>query len=450
MRRQKVVDWFGKAGIAWDGGIAPCDCMTSEKPTLDALRIDRSAAPKSGGTPWVVWLLVVAALAVGGWYFWQKRPVVAEVETVVVRVSTTSSGGSAVGGTAKVLLNGSGYVVARRSSTVSSKVTGKVVEIFVEEGMKVEQGQEVAKLDASNIEAGLKLAEARLESARGQLAETKPNVLFSQQELERFRDLVNSKATSASDLNRAQAEANVMKARLERLEADLVVAEREVAQWRQQLDDMTIRAPFAGVVTSKDSQPGEMISPMSAGGGFTRTGICTIVDMGSLEIEVDVNESFINRVKPGQPVEATLDAYSDWKIPAKVIAIIPTADRQKATVRVRVGFEKLDPRILPEMAVKVAFQEAAEVKPAEKAEGDVNAKPAQPMMAVPKAALHDDEGKSIVWVVNDDRVERRAVTVGNTAGDEALIAAGLNRGEKIVTRSNQPLTDGAKIKELKP
>ena len=126
--------------------------------------------------------------------------------------------------------------------------------------------------------------------------------------------------------------------------------------WQQQMDDMIIRAPFDGVVTTKDAQPGEMISPVSAGGGFTRTGIGTIVDMNSLEIEIDVNESYINRVEPGQPVEATLDAYPDWKIPCKVIAIIPTADRQKSTVKVRVGFDKLDPRILPEMGVKVAFR----------------------------------------------------------------------------------------------
>ena len=144
-------------------------------------------------------------------------------------------------------------------------------------------------------------------------------------------------------------------AHLAQQKLDVVVAERNVALWQQQMDDMIIRAPFDGVVTTKDAQPGEMISPVSAGGGFTRTGIGTIVDMDSLEIEIDVNESYINRVEPGQPVEATLDAYPDWKIPCKVIAIIPTADRQKSTVKVRVGFDQLDPRILPDMSVKVAF-----------------------------------------------------------------------------------------------
>src|SRR5207253_9442608 len=158
------------------------------------------------------------------------------------------------------------------------------------------------------------------------------------------------------DLDRAESETKALQARLERQLADVAVAEREVAVWKQQLDDTVIHAPFAGIVTSKNAQPGEMISPMSAGGSFTRTGICTLVDMGSLEIEVDVNESYTNRVEPGQPVEATLDSYPDWRIPSKVIAIIPTADRQKATVKVRVGFDQLDPKILPDMGVKAAFQ----------------------------------------------------------------------------------------------
>ncbi len=221
--------------------------------------------------------------------------------------------------------------------------------------------------------------------------------------MRRLSQLAASKMVSQSELDRADADAKSSQARLERQQADVAVAEREVALWKQQLDDTIIRAPFAGIVTSKNAQPGEMISPMSAG-GFTRTGICTIVDMSSLEIEVDVNESYINRVEPGQPVEATLDAYPDWRIPAKVIAIIPTADRQKATVKVRVGFEKLDPRILPDMGVKVAFQQT----------------PAQPRppnrgIVVPKAAVHQRDGRDVVWVVREGRVERRAVTVGDDA-----------------------------------
>jgi HlyD family secretion protein len=221
--------------------------------------------------------------------------------------------------------------------------------------------------------------------------------------------------------------------------SEITIREREVEQWKQQLDDTIIRAPFGGVVTVKNAQPGEMISPMSVG-GFTRTGICTIVDMSSLEIEVDVNESFINRIQPKQPVEAVLDAYADWRIPAKVIAIIPTADRQKATVKVRVAFDQLDPRILPEMGVKVAFQSSG---------GDKVA-PAQSSIIVPKDAVQQSDNRDVVWVVRDDRVERRAVTVAQTTGDESAIAAGLSGGEKVVVNPPASLAEGARISEKTP
>ena len=207
-------------------------------------------------------------------------------------------------------------------------------------------------------------------------------------------------------------------------------------EWKQQLDDTIIRAPFAGVVTTKNAQPGEMISPMSAGGGFTRTGICTIVDMTSLEIEVDVNESFINRVQAGQPVEATLDAYPDWKIPGKVIAIIPTADRQKATVKVRVGFDKLDPRILPDMGVKVAFQSD---EPAE------SATPVRSLWQFPKPPLRKPTAATSSGSCSDGKVERRAVTVANSNGDEATVTAGLSAGETVVLDPPATLTDGAAV-----
>ena len=214
------------------------------------------------------------------------------------------------------------------------------------------------------------------------------------------------------------------------------MADRQIAYWKQQFDDNTIRAPFAGIVTSKNAQPGEMISPMSVG-GFTRTGICTIVDMSSLEIEVDVNESYINRVGSGQPVEATLDSYPEWHIPAKVIAIIPTADRQKATVKVRVGFEKLDSRVLPDMGVKVAFQSTGEGQAASR------------NMVVPKTAVRQRDGRDLVWVVREGRVERRAVTVGTARGDEVTIAAGLSGGDRVMVEGPDNLADGTKVTETK-
>jgi RND family efflux transporter MFP subunit len=340
----------------------------------------------------------------------------------------------AAGGGGRTLLNASGYVTTRLAATVSSKVTGKVAEILIEEGMKVEKGQVLARLDASNVETGLRLAEAQLESARMSLAETEPMVRYTANELKRFTMLEGTKSVSRSDLAKTESEAQIAQAKLERQQADIKVAERQVDQWKQQLDDTIIRAPFSGVVTSKDSQPGEMISPMSAG-GFTRTGICTLVDMASLEIEVDVGESFIHRVKAGQAVEATLDAYPDWKIPGKVIAIIPTADRQKATVKVRVAFDQLDPRILPQMGVKVAFQSDEPAEPAAVRE----------VLTVPREAVRRIDGNDVVWVVRDGKAERRAVTVADSNNGAAAVTAGLSNGETVVLNAPPDLTDGAAV-----
>ena len=400
--------------------------MDPKPPTLDALRIDRSQAPrKSGGGRWIVVVLLLVAAGSAAW--WVTRTKAIPVKTTTVQARSSGSG-------ATTLLNASGYVTTRLEATVSSKITGKVSEILVEEGMKVEKNQVLAKLDASNVTAGLRLAEARLASSRMYLAETQPMVKYTASELDRIIGLEPGRAVSKSDREKAEAEFESQKAKFARQQAEITIAEREVDEWTQQLDDTIIRAPFAGVVTTKDSQPGEMISPMSAG-GFTRTGICSLVDMASLEIEVDVGESFINRVKDGQAVVATLDAYADWKIPCKVIAIIPTADRQKATVKVRVAFAKLDPRILPQMGVKVAFQ------------GDESAGPAtaRGTAGISKDAIRKIDGRDVAWVVRDGRAERRAVTVLQTLGNEVSIGAGLSPGETVILNAPPDLTDGAAV-----
>jgi RND family efflux transporter MFP subunit len=383
--------------------------------------------------------VILLLTLVGGAFWWWRRPVVPEVKTAVARAQVARTAGEN-----QTLLNASGYVTARRAATVSAKVTGKVTEVLVEEGMKVTAGQIVARIDDSNAQAGLHLAEARLEAARRTLEETQPTLTFAELELVRFLKLRTSNAASLSDLARAESEVAVLKARQFRQAADITVTERSVDEWKQQVDDTIIRAPFAGVVTTKDAQPGEIISPMSSG-GFTRTGICTVVDMSSLEIEVDVNESYLNRVQSGQPAEAMLDAYADWRIPCKVIAIIPTADRQKATVKVRVGFDALDSRILPEMGVKVAFQSSA--APAVES---TTATTTAPLITVPEAGVTELDGRRIVWVFRDDKVERRAVNVSRTSGGEAVLASGLTAGEKIVVNPPATLTDGAAVREAKP
>lgn len=404
--------------------------MSAKSANLDALRIDRTTVPQSAGAGWWRWLVLVLGLAaVGGWWFTRSQGI--PVKTATVQATSAGVGSS------RTLLNASGYVTTRLEATVSSKITGKVAEILVEEGMKVTQGQILAKLDATNVEASLRLAEAQLKSVTLTLAETEPLAEYTAAELQRLVSLGSSKSVSKSDLGKAKADAQTQQAKLARLKADVAVAERQVEEWQQQVADTIIRAPFAGVVTTKDSQPGEMISPMSAGGSFTRTGICTLVDMASLEIEVDVSESFINRVTAKQPIEATLDAYPDWKIPGKVIAIIPTADRQKATVKVRVGFDQLDPRILPQMGVKVAFQSAepAATTPA-----------AAAVLSVPKEAVQNTAGRNLAWVVREGKVERRAVTVTGTNGTATTVSAGLAVGETVVLNPPATLTDGAAVK----
>lgn len=406
--------------------------MDSPQPRLDDLRIKRNdqLAPASYAGTMVVIVLVLACVGIGVW--WWLRPKAIAVHTAVAR-EIAGPGGD------RTVLNASGYVTARRAATVSSKVTGKVMEVLIEEGQRVTAGQVLARLDDTNVKASLNVATAQLESAQKAVGETEAQLKQAETELQRTTLLHNQNIASQAELDAAEANAKTLRARLARQESDVTVAQKQVELWRQQREDMVIRAPFAGIVTTKDSQPGEMISPVSAGGGFTRTGIGTVVDMDSLEIEIDVNESFINRVAPGQPVEATLDAYPQWKIPCRVNAIIPTADRQKATVKVRVGFDQLDPRILPEMAVKVAFRET---------DGTTTAM--SRTVIVPKSALRQQDGRDVVLVVKDGRAERRAVAVNSVAGDEALLGAGVSSGEKIITDSPAGLIDGVKVKESKP
>lgn len=404
------------------------------RPSLDELRIDRQAdRPSSRAGLYVLLaILAVAALAVLAYRFWPAAPV--EVRTVVAR---KAQDGSSAGGAATVL-NASGYVTARRQATVSAKFTGRVTEVLIEEGMVVEEGQVLARLDDSNLQPVLALAEAqRLSAQRGE-SETAALLTEAKLNLERSQRLVEKKLTSQAELDRARALAESLEAQLARKQADVEVAARQVDIYRQQVEDSIIRAPFAGVVVAKNAQPGEMISPISAGGGFTRTGIGTIVDMASLEIEIDVNEAYINRVEPGQAVVATLDAYPDWKIPCHVIAIIPTADRQRATVEVRVGFDELDPRILPDMGVKVAFQES---------EAETQRSPAAGGLTLPREAVRREQGRDYVLVVRDGKVERRAVATGAANDVSVTVISGLAPGESVVVEGPPDLTDGTTVKE---
>ena len=400
--------------------------MTSDQ--LASLKIERRNERRGSALPWALLAIVLlGAGAVAAWA-WTWRDTTPEVRTASVRQVQVEEG--------TTVLNASGYVTARRQATVSSKVTGRVTEVFIEEGMQVSAGQVLARLDDSNAAVNLRLAEAQVGAASTTLAETRVRQREAAVELERMMRLQARAIVSQSELDRAQAEVDSLAARIEQQREEIKVAESRVALWQQELTDREIRAPFAGVVVTKNAQPGEMISPMSAGGSFTRTGIGTIVDMTSLEIEVDVNESYINRVRADQPVEAVLDAYSDWKIPARVIAIIPTADRQRATVKVRIGFDELDSRVLPDMGVKVAFRDAEQVGETRTA------------LAIPRRAVRDDEGQEIVLVLSGDTLERRAITLGDVRGDQAFVLDGLAAGERVVVDGPDELTNGTIVREV--
>jgi HlyD family secretion protein len=402
------------------------------KSTLDDLRIERRPERPSSSTSRMTVFGLLIVFVVGAAFWWYSRPGILEVSTAIAR----QTGGASAD---RTVLNASGYVTARREATVSSKSTGKVLEVLFDEGMKVKEGQVLARLDDSNLKASLDVAQAQLESTRLLLNETRAQLKQADTAYQRDANLFKAQIESQSDLDKAESDAMTLRARVARQERDIIAAEKQVELWKQQIDDMTIRAPFDGVVTTKDAQPGEMISPVSAGGGFTRTGIGTIVDMNSLEIEIDVSESYINRVEPAQPIEAILDAYPDWPIPGKVIAIIPTADRQKATVKVRVSFDKLDPRILPDMAVKVAFHQAASTPAA-----------ATRSILIPKSAVQSRDRHDIIFIFDKNRAERRAVTVIDTQGEDAVLSAGVSAGEKVIVECPPSLKDGTEVKEKKP
>jgi RND family efflux transporter MFP subunit len=376
-------------------------------------------------------IIVIALVGAGGWY-WSTQMQAAPV--TVAPVAAKAGGPSAAG----AVLNASGYVVARRRATVSSKVTGKVLDILIEEGHPVKEGQILAHLDDTQPRASLALAEAQLASSRKAGAEDQARLQQAELTLGRRQQLLKEGVVGKAELDDAQSNVDSLKARIAYTQQQIGVAESQVKLQQTNLTDMVVRAPFGGVVISKDAQPGEMISPVSAGGGFTRTGIGTIVDMSSLEIEVDVNETYINRVVNGMRVEAVLDAYQDWKIPAHVITTIPAADRQKATVKVRIGFDALDPKILPDMGVKVSFLR-------DETAGSAAAQ-AAPRVLVPKAAIRSADGRTIVFVVRDDRVERRAVSVGLETGNQVEVMSGVSAGERVVVTGPPTLKDGDKVK----
>ena len=378
--------------------------MSDRENLLNNLKIDRSAQPVVEGSPSNKLYLLGAAIVLVSFFWWLflSEDELKEVTTFTVK-SLQMSDSSATS-----ILDASGYVVARRRATVSSKVTGKVMKVFIEEGMYVEEGQLLAQLDDSTMQADLN---------------------YSQSQLDEARRIFNRTGELAKEELASQASLDAARAAMEGLEALNAVR-------KQVVKDMQILAPFSGVVVYKAAQPGEMISPVSAGGGFTNTGICTIVDMDSLEVEVDVNEAFINRVKPGQPVITNLNAYPKWDIPSEVIAIIPTADRNKATVKVRIALLEKDERVLPDMGSRVSFLRKVD---------NYNQEIQKEGVMIPLAAVAYIDGSSLVQVVDGNSVQIMQIEVAEETANYARVTKGLESGMKVIARFDDELENNQKV-----
>jgi len=402
---------------------------------LHQLRIDRSeerARPHGSNlrVGIVVALLVLAALAVGGWWFLRGGATVEVEAATAVAPASNESGSMAV-------LQATGYVTARREATVSAQITGTLTKVMIEEGEHVELGQVLALLEDTAQKAALAQADAQLRSSRAQLVQFESQLRQATRDLKRAQDLVGRKLVSEQAVEVARTLVETQTAQVDTQKRQVELAQAGVQAAQVQLDYCTIRSPFAGVVIAKAAQVGEIVSPFSAGGGFTRTGIGTIVDMDSLEIEVDVNESYINRVIAGQKIEAVLDAYPDWKIPGHVIAIIPTADRSKATVKVRVAMEQKDARIVPDMGVRVSFLE-------ESPKAGAEAAPPPKGVLVPASSIVQRDGKSAVFAIDGDKARLRAVTPGQTMGELRLVE-GIAAGTRVVRAPPAEIGDGSRV-----
>ncbi len=409
------------------------------KPDLASLRINdtkRNATKSSRRWLWLILgAIVLVLIAAGASAFRDRRP---EVEVATAQKPSTGPAG---------VLNASGYITPRRRATIAAKITGRVTSVMFDEGTRVAEGQLLATLDDSDARRALDSAKADRDASQAAIADFEVQLKNAEIELRRTQQLVKEGVQTQQALDLAETNADSLRAKITLAKQQVLSSEARIREQQQAVDNCTIRAPFAGIVVSKDAQVGEMVSPISAGGGFTRTGIATIVDLHSNEIEVDVSEAYIARVQAGQPVTAVLDAYPDWQIPARVRTVIPTADRQKATVKVRISFtdathkKLIDPaaetKILPDMGVKVTFLE--EEKPG--AEKEKSAAVA----IVPQSSIHQDNGSKYVFVVKGDTLERRAVSLGSNRGSDVEITAGLQPDSLVVVKGPDSLRDGQQV-----
>jgi HlyD family secretion protein len=408
--------------------------MDSPKPDLGSLRIQENQRNKRGMGRRVIYASIPVVLLIGivltAFALRNQKPVVQ-----VAAVAPPESGGP------QTALNASGYITPRRRATIAAKITGRVTAVFFDEGTRVKEGQLLATLDDADYKRSLDATKADRNSADAAIADYEVQLRYAEIELKRAQQLHDAGIGTQEALDNAATGADSLRAKIALAKQQVAASESRIAEAQQAVDNCVIHAPFAGIVVSKDAQVGEMVSPVSAGGGFTRTGIATIVDMNSNEIEVDVNESYIAKVKEGQAVKATLDAFPEAPYAAKVRTVIPTADRQKATVKVRISFLKLDDKILPDMGVKVAFLDDAKPAAIKKGAGQAPAA----VGYIPKSAVRSDSNASFVYLIKDGAVERRAVTLGSDRGTDIAVMGGLAPGDSVVTKGPESLRDGEKI-----
>jgi RND family efflux transporter MFP subunit len=408
--------------------------VEEKKQLLQELRIERGqreqyteSNPRRTG--WIVGsivvLLLLGAAGAAGYYFFMRKPAF-EIEEATAVSPSADPGATAI-------LQATGYVTARIQATVSAQIIGTLTQVLIEEGEHVTKGQILARLDDTQYRAGMLQAQAGLESAQAALAQYEAQLAQNKRDLVRNEDLVDRHLVPVQVVEQSRTAVESMASQVATQEKQIAVADANVKSAQVLIDYTTVRAPFEGVVTAKIAQVGEIIAPSSAGGGYARTGVGTIVDMSSLEIEVDVNEAYINRVQANQPATATLDAYPDWSIPAHVIAIIPTADRSKATVKVRVAFDQKDPRILPDMGVRVSFQ-------SKQSAGE----PLPKGVLVPSSSIVQKDGKSVVYVVDGDRVHARTVAPGQSFGDLKLVQE-VSPGAHVVRTPPENMGDGTRV-----
>ncbi len=408
--------------------------VEEKKQLLHELRIERGqreqyteSSPRRTG--WIVGSIVVVLLlgaaGAAGYYFFMRKPAF-EIEEATAVAPSADPGATAI-------LQATGYVTARIQATVSAQITGTLTQVLIDDGEHVTKGQVLARLDDTQYRAAYVQAQAGLESAQAALAQYEAQLAQNKRDLVRDEDLVERHLVPVQTVEQARTAVESMASQVATQQKQIEVARANVQSQQVLIDFTTVRAPFSGVITAKAAQVGEVVSPMSAGGGYTRTGVGTIVDMNSLEIEVDVNEAYINRVQANQPATATLDAYPDWSIPAHVIAIIPTADRSKATVKVRVAFDQKDPRILPDMGVRVSFQ-------SKQSAGE----PPPKGVLIPSSSIVQKDGKSVVYVVDGDRVHVRTVAPGQAFGDLKLVQE-VSPGAHVVRTPPDNMSDGARV-----